>query len=362
MYGNQNPDLIKRFEDWWNRDNHGLPLMNVMAVRDGAKWTVPAPENIADCYCDADFLLRRFRETYGNLIYYGDAYANMSGDFGPGSLALYLGSEPRFRPDTVWFEPCIDDPTVIPEKLFREENPWWQKHLALIRALREGAKGDFLVNIPDIIENIDIYAAMRGPVNALYDLMDEPEKVHEWLARIDESYFTCFDAFRDIVKDEHGISSFTAFAILGYGRTAKVQCDFSAMISPKQYREFVLPGLKKQVAKLDHSVYHLDGPDAIKHVPAIMEIEDLDALQWTCGSTKPDGGCPDWFPIYDQVVAAGKALWIQIYTGSVDDWMKSADRVVDRYGIRRLYFHFPWMSQKDADRLMDHAEKYWYEA
>ena len=48
--------------------------------------------------------------------------------------------------------------------------------------------------------------------------------------------------------------------------------------------------------RLDHSLYHLDGPDAIKHVPALMELEKLDALQWTCGAGQPDGACPRWYP------------------------------------------------------------------
>ena len=43
MYQNANAHLAERFEDWWNRDNKGLPLMNVIAVRDGAKWQVPKP-------------------------------------------------------------------------------------------------------------------------------------------------------------------------------------------------------------------------------------------------------------------------------------------------------------------------------
>ena len=138
-----------------------------------------------------------------------------------------------------------------------------------------------------------------------------------------------------------------------------MQCDASALISPEQFRRFALPSLRKQVRRLDHSIYHLDGPDAIRHVPAIMELERLDALQWTCGAGQPDGACPRWYEIYDQVAAANKGLWIQLYDGGLNDWIRGAESLMDRYGKKRFYFLFPGMSMRDADTLMNHAHKHW---
>ena len=360
MYGNSNPCLIDRFEDWWRRDNHGLPLMNITAKKEQAEWKVIEPASPEKKYTDADYIMECAEDECRNTLFLADSYAKKSGDFGPGSLALYLGSEPRFAWDTVWFEPSIPENGFY-EIAYREENPWWIRHKALMKELKERANGRFLVNIPDLIENLDIYAAMRGPENALYDIMDEPEKVKSCIRKIDDVYFRYYDYFYNLLKDENDVSSYTAFNILGRGRVAKVQCDFSAMISPKHFREFVLPSLQKQVERFDHSLYHLDGPDAIKHVPAIMEIESLDALQWTCGAGQPDGCCERWFPIYDQVRNAKKGLWIAIYDGYVDDWIRGTDRVVDRYGIKGLYLNFPFMNERDAEKILNHAEKYWRE-
>ena len=87
---------------------------------------------------------------------------------------------------------------------------------------------------------------------------------------------------------------------MGSGKCAKVQCDFCALISPLHFREFVKPSLEKQWSLLDSSLYHLDGPDEIKHLYALMEIEDLKALQFTPGAGNPDGGSLLWYPIYDK--------------------------------------------------------------
>lgn len=359
LYGNRNDRLADRFEDWWRRDNRGLPLMNVVAERDGAKWSGRKPKSVEAMYLDPEYLLSNMRERMRNWIYLADSYASLSADIGPGSLALYLGSEPRFAESTVWFEPSLNTPDDIRTRAFDPENRWWKFHLNLIRRLRAEAGNEFLINIPDLIENIDIYSAMRGPQNALFDLMDEPEKVEEAVRLIDDTYFSYYDEMRAIVRDESDVVSYTAFSILGRGRVAKIQCDFSAMISPAQYRRFVLPSLKKQAARLDHSLYHLDGPGAIRHVPAIMEIDDLDALQWTCGEGQPDGASPRWYSIYDDVVSAGKALWVQIYNGGVDRWIQSADSLVNRYGTKGFYFHFPVMRESDAEKLLTYAEKHW---
>ncbi|MDW7659665.1 MAG: trimethylamine corrinoid protein 2, partial [Bacillota bacterium] len=202
-----------------------------------------------------------------------------------------------------------------------------------------------------LIENIDILAAMRSPQNFIYDLMDAPELILQKVAEIDDVYFQYFDAFHDLVRFGGG-NSYTAFNIWGSGRTAKVQCDICALLSPDQFRTFVVPSLRKQCSRLDHSLYHLDGPDAIKHVPALMEMAELDALQWTCGAGQPDGANDRWLPIYDQVHAAGKSLWVMLYDGEASDWLAGAQKLIKRYGAGNLYFNFPIMSEAEGAMIL----------
>lgn len=351
--------LLQRFENWWHRDNQGLPLMKVIARKDEPAIAVPEPCDIAARYTDADYLLARHRQYTASHVFLGDAYSSLGADLGPGSLALYLGAEPIFRPDTVWYQSCIEDPQTYPPLRFDAENKWWKLHVEMIRRLKAAAGEEFRVDIPDLIENLDIYAAMRGPQDALFDIMDDPDRVQAFVQQIDDCYFRYYDELSEIVRDDDGVTSYTVFSIMGQGRVAKIQCDFSAMLSPEHFRTFVLPSLRRQTQGLDHSLYHLDGPDAIRHVPALMELERLDALQWTCGAFQPDGACPRWYGIYDQVAAAGKSLWVELYDGTVDAWIAGAERLMERYGKKRFYFIFPHMSLQDADKLMNHAHKHW---
>ena len=277
----------ERFLGWWKHSNVDRPLMKIVAKRKTPledleeTWEAKTPE---DKHLEVErkaINLRNYCRTHDFLA---ESFPTLDINIGAGSMAAYLGAEPEFSWNTVWFHECIDDWGKRGLLKYDPDNIWWKKHLEAIRRGQELSKGDFLVTIPDIIENVDILSAMRGAQNLCFDIMDEPELIKSYISQIDELYFRYYDAFYDIVKGEDGGSSYTVFSIWAPGRIGKIQCDYSAMISPDQFREFIVPSLRKQCQKLDFTLYHLDGPDAIRHLDALMEIDGIDALQWTAGA------------------------------------------------------------------------------
>jgi 5-methyltetrahydrofolate--homocysteine methyltransferase len=346
-----------RFEQWWNREPWDKPtdrpLMRIIATgKPGRTTAVAKPQEPREKYLNVSSILADFRNYCETHYFLGDAFPSVDINLGPGSMTLYLGGEPGFAWDTVWYKEKCASPQEFETLRYDENNPWWVLHQKMAAEAVTLAAEDFYVNIPDIIENLDILSALRGSQNLCYDIIDEPDMVRRGMEIIDNIYFRYYDRFYDLLKDDDESSSYTAFSVLGKGRVAKVQCDYSALISPELFREYVVPSLRRQCQNLDHSIYHLDGPDAIKHVPALMEIEELDALQWTCGAGKPDGGCEKWYPIYDQVRAAGKGLWIRLNDGAPSDWAECANRLVKRYGKRGMYFLFPqFVNLREAKKM-----------
>jgi 5-methyltetrahydrofolate--homocysteine methyltransferase len=333
---------LDRFEQWWDFRDMDKPLMRIVAAgKPGTSVPLEKPRDPSTLYIDTKRIVTGFRNYCETHYFLADAFPAMDLNLGPGSMALYLGGEPEFAWDTLWYHPYMDSPEKFNTIRYDEQNNWWVLHQKMLKEAVELARGDFYISIPDIVENLDILSAMRSPQNLCFDMLDDPVSVHTGVKKIDDLYFTYYDRIYDIVKDTDGTSSYTAFSVFGRGRVAKVQCDFCALISPDMFREYVEPSLRKQCQKLDHSIYHLDGPDAVKHVPALMEIKELDALQWTCGAGQPDGSCERWYPIYDQVRAAGKGLWIILYDGSPADWAKNVRDIVKRYGTKGIYFLFP---------------------
>ena len=355
-------DTKNKFTNWWKSQNEGRPLMCVIARKNEI---VPLPDEYRSHdtfqkYRDPEHMIRRYRHFCENHLFLGESFPNMSADFGPGSLAAYIGSDIKFDMDTVWFEPCIKDNwTEISPIVFDPENKWWKEHYSLIKKCRELAGDDFYIGIPDLMENVDVLASMRSAEPLIFDMLDDPEEMEARVRQIDDIYFEYFDRFYDLVKDKENGSCYTVFQIWGSGRTAKLQCDFSALLSPNNFRDFVQESLRRQAKKMDHVLYHLDGPDAIKHVDALMEIDEIDALQWTSGDYGPDGTLEKWDAIYDKVRKAGKSLWIKVYDGGLEDWIKGVDRLVKKYGSAGLFFFFPVMSESEAKILLDYAEKNW---
>ena len=373
----------EKFRNYWTHKNTGRPLMCIIARRpeveqysdgtpveggyldqicQGKYYNMPEElkwKDMEDKYQNPQRIVDRYRYFCETHAFLGESFPNLNIDFGPGSLASYLGSEIGFKEDTVWFNKCLDSWDGVPKLTFDPENKWFKKHLQLAKDCQALAGDDFYVDMPDLMENIDVLASLRGAQDILFDLLDEPEMIGERIQEVTDIYYEYYDRFYDIIKDEEGGNAYTVFQIWGPGRTVKLQCDFSAMMSPEDFRKYIQPSLRSQSENVDHVLYHLDGPAAIKHMDALMEIEGIDALQWTSGDAGPDGTLPDWDVIYDKAIAAGKSIWVKVYSGEFEDWIRNVDRIVNKYGSHSLFLLFPEMSMEQAAYLLDYADRNW---
>ncbi len=356
-------EASNKWRSYWKRENKGRPLMHVVSERtdklDPERAAALRSINMEDKYLTPSRMVERYRYYCETHEFLAESFPNMSVDLGPGSMAAYLGCEAVLQPNTVWFEECVEDWTAYPPLRFDSEAKWFKKHMEVFREAKKLAGNDFSIAIPDIIENLDILASMRGAQNTIYDLCDEPEEMLKRVNEVTKLYFEYYDRFYEIAKDSDGGSCYTVFQIWGAGRTAKLQCDFSAMLSPELFRDFVQESLREQGRRLDNVLYHLDGPDAIKHMDALMEIDEIDALQWTSGDYAPDGAHEQWYPIYDKARTANKGLWVKVYGGDMSEQIKRVDNLVARYGSNALFLYFSPMKSGEAQMLLEHAERHW---
>jgi hypothetical protein len=274
---------------------------------------------------------------------------------GPGSLALCLGSEPEFRETTVWFGSIMEHESH-PEKhgplRFDAENPWWKIHEATLRESASLARGKYLVGCPDLVENIDILASLRGMSTLFMDMVSRPEWVNEKVHEINQAYFEVYDRIYEIIKLDDGSAAFEAYKLWGPGKTAKVQCDASTMFSPEMFREFVVPSLREQCAFLDYSMYHLDGKEEFRHLDALLEIEELDAIEWTPNAMLPLGGDPQWYDLYRRILDAGKS--VQAYLV----WPGEILPLLDAIGGRGVYVLGLFRNQAEVETVARQIESY----
>ena len=338
---------------WWRRE--GL-AMCVMAPRRTPREPIPKPEtpaDVRDAWLDPVYRCDRAEHEMATTFFGGEAFPYFDTQIGPGSLGTFLGAQPHFDWTTVWYDPCIRDPDASgPIRFDPQGNRWWDAHVALVDEGLRRARGRYLVGIPDLIENIDTLAAMRDNEPLLLDLVERPTWVHERLAEINAAFFAAFDLLYAKVRDADGGNAFSAFRIWGPGKTAKVQCDFSCMISPRMFRQFVQPHLAAQCEWLDYSLYHLDGTTALQHVEPLLEIEALDAIEWTPQAGKPGGGSPQWYDLYRRIRAGGKAVQ------AIGVAPEEVAPLLDAVGPEGM-FVITWAKDQDeAERLLEAVERY----
>ena len=346
----------QRFIKWWNRE--GL-LVGMYGAPETARClhesvAPPArPATLEEYYTDAAFRAAQNHYRLSRSIFPLDVLPSATTNLGPGSLALLLGARPGFSEDTVWFHPCIEqerEPERLPPLRFDPEHPWWRATEAIIRRCAELARGKYLVGCPDLIENVDVLASLRGIETLLMDMIARPEWVEQKVWEVNDVWFAAYDRIYDLIKLEDGSSTFGPFHIWGPGKVAKVQCDASVLFSPKMYRRFVVPALTAQCEWLDHSLYHLDGTQALVHLDALLAIERLDAIEWTPQAGIETGGHQRWHDLYRRVLAAGKS--VQVLNVEPDEVMP----LLDAIGPKGVYIFLPFMDERDAEEVRKHLE------
>ncbi len=258
-----------------------------------------------------------------------DSLPNLFVNLGPGIPAGYLGCTVDVQPDTVWFEDAGMSWDEILATRLDENETWWKYTLDIYRMVGSFAKDKYLVAATDLNGVMNILGSLRGTQRLLMDVLEEPQQVKRASEHIRQVWQQCYDRTYSIVHEfQQGFGNW--MNIWGPGRFSDVQCDFSAMISPAMFEEFVVPHVAEQCRALDWSIFHWDGPGQIPHLDLLLDIPELDGIQWVPGAGKPGTGSPQWFDLYERIQARGKRLVLQ--------GMDKADvqRVVETFDPRGL--------------------------
>ena len=267
---------------------------------------------------------------------------------GPGSLASILGSRVEGGEDTIWIHP---NPDFSDKLTFDPNNEQLRIHKELLKACKRKANGNYYVGMPDLMEGLDVLAALKGTDKVLLDTVMQPEVVEEQLQFINDVYFKVFDELYDIIREGDEMA-FCYFSSWAPGKMTKIQSDISTMISEDDYRRFVQPYLREQCRKIPYTLYHLDGVGAMHHLPALLEIEELNAIQWTPGVGEPQGGDPKWYDLYKKIIAGGKSImacWVTL------DQLRP---LLDNVGGDGVHLEMDFHNEDEVEQALRIVEEY----
>jgi hypothetical protein len=120
---------------------------------------------------------------------------------------------------------------------------------------------------------------------------------------------------------EHGQEVTSSWLpLFAAGRYYIPSADFSCMISEEMFSGFFLKEIINEVNWLDRSVYHLDGPGAVRHLDALLQIEKLDAIQFVCGAGQ---NALDWIHVFQRIQAAGKNIQVHLAPAEIPQFTRA---------------------------------------
>lgn len=297
--------LKPRYEAYWNKDYIDRCCLAVQVKKPGGKpvfppreytpeegYTTPQilHENMVNHCEQTDFL---FEALPSQILYFGTA-----------AQCEYFGCKPQYAKDTIWFPPVLSEPDA---SLMQFDPKPFERHKAIMKGVAELSKGLYFTGMTDNCGIIDALAEIRGTENLLFDMVDNPEFVHEARDRITEVWQKTQAEFFEIARESNeGGSSHAWMHLWSPQRHLQLQCDYACMISPAMFEEFVLPELEATANTFEHCSYHLDGVEQLRHLDLILSVKGIDNIQWTHVAGQPKTSAS--IEALQKIQKAGKGL------------------------------------------------------
>lgn len=341
----------QRYINWWN--HKGIVLNMWEHFQDGVKphADIPAPKPYRDLnqrWFDPEWRADYLDWYVAHSSLMADMLPVANTQLGPGSLAAILGGVFEGGEDTIWIHP---DPNYTDDIKFDPNHPNWLLHKELLKACKRKAQGHYYVGMPDLMEGLDVLAALKGTDHVLLDTVMQPEVLEQQMQQINDIYFQVFDELYDIIREGDEMA-FCYFSSWAPGKMSKLQSDISTMISQDDYRRFVQPFIREQCQKIDYTLYHLDGVGAMHHLDALLEIDELNAIQWTPGVGEPQGGSPKWYDLYKKILSHGKSImacWVTL------DELRP---LLDNIGGDGVHIEMDFHNEREVEQAIRIVEEY----
>lgn len=261
-----------------------------------------------------DQLLDHFESAAHDTFYGGLAIPFVWQNFGPDVFSAFLGADLKFSKyskDTSWIDwsaPALKDYSDLSALEIKDTNPFYRRMLDFTRHAIERSRGRYLVGLTDLHGGFDALAALRGgPENASMDLVDDPDGVQAAMKELHLVWKKIIDDFYAITENRQN-GTLNWMSIWAPGKMYPVQSDFSCLVSPRMYREFLLDELVNEIDYMDYSLYHLDGVEALQHLDILLDIPKLNVIQWVRGAKYENEPISIWFDLYKKIQAKHKAI------------------------------------------------------
>lgn len=317
----QRLELVKEIiTNWWNFGEQNKPLILASYLKNN--FSIIDTDNLEKFWTDVDFIIKRQLDIIDNTEYYGVALPYHYIDHGSSAGSLILGSKMQFvDKETIWSYPsysCIEEVLDI---CINKENYSYKLIYDLTKKSSELAYNHHFV-APFALGGLsDNLAGIYGTENLLTDIISKPQLVKKALENIKRIWIENFNSIQSVIQKSKNPGGIGWAGIWAPGSTFPIQEDFSYMISPVMFKEFLLPHIVDIAESMDYALYHLDGVGALPHLDLILNIDKIKVIQWVPGAGKER--ISEWYDVIRKILSKKKSCQLYIKSYELDDLVKN---------------------------------------
>jgi hypothetical protein len=342
-----------RYDAFWKRAVIDRPPVDIKLAKPEAK-PIPVKRyaNWDEQWLDVDFRAGQLAAQLEATDFLGDALPVAWPNLGPEIYSAWCGCEYHFTEGSGWSQPLVHDwDRDIDKARLDMAHPLFKLCERYTRNLLELGQGKFIVGLTDFHSGGDHIAALRDPQQLAIDMVENIDHVKAELVRSQVEYFMAYDHFYNMIKQQGSFACSWMGSLFGEGKFYIPSNDFSCMVSKSMFDDVFLEGIAAECRFFDQSIYHLDGPGALRHLDSILEIRELDAVQWVCGAGNE--GFRRWVDVYRRIQRAGKAMTLDINVNELP-------MVFETLRPEGVYFSGIWgiPDRETADAVIKRIEKW----
>ena len=316
---------MKRIYAWYEREIIDRPPVRFSAHNSfvNEKSIKGSWDSIRDKWFDTEYQVEAYIKSIQGKIFLGETFPVFWPNLGPNVFASFYGLDLEFDEVTSWAEPKIDDYSKLKEIKLNMNNEYFNKIENLTEYALQRCSGKFMVGYTDLHPGLDCAAALRDTQELCFDIFENPQEMKELISISSRDFHRVYNHFDTMLKLNNQLSV-TWMNIPSFGKMHIPSCDFSAMISPKQFEEFYLPILQQEVKGMTHNIFHLDGKGVARQLDYILEIPEITAIQWVQGLGE-DKPIMQWIPLIKKIRAAGKAVVVDLEKHELEGFIAEVD-------------------------------------
>ena len=315
----------KRMNAWWEGEIIDRPPVIMTAPKQGGvPYSGPDTDNLDDWWTNPSYVVPRWKHHLENTAWLGEAFPMVTPLWTRmvSITCQYLGAPNRYMDkQTTWSGPVIEDWETRAKLEIKEDNAFWVKTLTLIKEMQKMLKEEDIkayLGIPDLNGPTEVLSGLRNPEKFAMDFYDCPEMIKPALREVQDAWFYAYETTSRMCHKNGGW--FTWMKLWSDIPQVDLQSDVSCLLSKEMFDEYLLPFIREQTERIPRTTYHLDGPDAVRHLDSLLALPELDAVQWIHGAG--NGPMLKWTDLLKRIQEAGKNLWILCHPWEIEPLLR----------------------------------------